>query len=110
MNSSLMPQQLASNDTDEPLKGLAELMTLAFRGVDLTPLGRTLLESAGKISGPSSANALMDAATILQIKGNHEVALRVQEYALQLRQLYQLREGSLELKHAVGIPRGEFGH
>lgn len=65
-------------------------MTMAFQGVDLTPLGRTLLERAEDIPGPSSANALMDVATILHIKGSHELARRMQECALELRQLYRL--------------------
>src|SRR5580692_9044008 len=90
MNSNAIAQHPASENVDEPLKGLAELMTLAFRGVDLTPLGLTLLERAGETPGPSSANALMDIATILHIKGNHEVAQNMQDQALQLRQLYQL--------------------
>jgi glutathione synthase/RimK-type ligase-like ATP-grasp enzyme len=90
MNSNAIAQHPASENVDEPLKGLAELMTLAFRGIDLTPLGFTLLERAGETPGPSSANALMDVATILHIKGNHEVAQHMQDQALQLRQLYQL--------------------
>lgn len=84
-----MPQ-VSSNETGGPLRGLAELMTLAFNGVDLTPLGQTLLKSAYDNPGPSSANALMDVATILHLKGNHEVACQMQECALQFSQLYRL--------------------
>ena len=90
MNPSVMPQLLPSNEVDQPFKGLAALMTLAFRGVDLGPLGQTLLERAERIPGPSSADALMDVATILHIKGNREVALRMQACALELKQLYRL--------------------
>jgi glutathione synthase/RimK-type ligase-like ATP-grasp enzyme len=90
MNSNVIEQQLVSEDIDIPFKGLAELMRLAFQGVDLTPLGRTLLERVGETPGPSSANALMDVATILHIKGNHEVAQSMQDQALQIRQLYRL--------------------
>jgi hypothetical protein len=90
MNSKVLEHQPASDGIGEPLQGLAALMTLAFRGVDLAPLGRTLLERAGLNPGPSSANALMDVATILHIKGNHAVALSMQEQALNVSQLYQL--------------------
>jgi glutathione synthase/RimK-type ligase-like ATP-grasp enzyme len=90
MNSSVVSQLSLSNDAGETFNGLAALMTLAFRGVDLGPLGRTLLERAETMPGPSSANALMDVATILHIKGNHEVASRMQQCALELKQLYQL--------------------
>ena len=90
MNPNPMPQLLSSSEINEPFRGLAVLMTMAFQGVDLTPLGRILLERAENTPGPSSANALMDVATILHIKGDHELARRMQECALELRQLYRL--------------------
>jgi hypothetical protein len=90
MTPGLTPQQLSPDPLDESLRGLAALMTLAFRGADLTPLGRTLLERVGNTPGPSTANALMDVATIMHLNGNREVGLRMQEAALQIKQIYTL--------------------
>jgi glutathione synthase/RimK-type ligase-like ATP-grasp enzyme len=90
MNPGITAPLLSSDSVDGSLLGLARLMTLAFHGEDLTPLGQALLERVGSTPEPSSANALMDVATILHLKGNREVALRMQEAALQMKQLYQL--------------------
>lgn len=70
--------------------GTAELMKMAYAGTDLTPLGETLLARAGAGPDTASADALLDISTILQLKGNHEVALSIQREALRLKQLYHL--------------------
>lgn len=80
------------NSPGEPhtLLGMAELMTRAFRGVDLTPLGNELIEYAGGEVEASCANALLDLSIILHLKNSHEVALNMQQEALKLQQCYQL--------------------
>ncbi|HUV98912.1 MAG TPA: RimK family alpha-L-glutamate ligase [Gallionella sp.] len=70
--------------------GIAELMRMAYAGTDLTPLGEALLARAGAGPDTASADALLDISTILQLKGNHEVALSIQCEALRLKQLYHL--------------------
>ncbi|MDE2621580.1 MAG: RimK family alpha-L-glutamate ligase [Betaproteobacteria bacterium] len=70
--------------------GLAALMTQAFRGADLTPIGNELIERAGKHPGAESAPILLDLSILLHLKGNHDIALSVQAQALKLRQIYTL--------------------
>ncbi|MDE2353864.1 MAG: RimK family alpha-L-glutamate ligase, partial [Betaproteobacteria bacterium] len=80
--------------------GMAALMTQAFRGVDLTPIGNELIERAGKHPGVESAATLLDLSILLHLKGSHDIALSVQAQALQLRQIYTLpaaREPSIRL-------------
>lgn len=74
-------------EAHEPLIGLASLMTMAYSGTDLAPLGARLIERAA--SAPGDANALMDLSTILQLKGNKDVGLAAQAQALQVQQLYR---------------------
>ena len=71
-----------------PLLGFAVLMRMAFSGVDLTPLATDLLARAG--ADETDACALMDAAIILQFKGNVAVAVAVQGLALQVQQHFVL--------------------
>ncbi len=70
--------------------GLAALMTMAFRGIDLTPLGNQLIASVGSYPDVSNAEALLDLSIILHLKGSHDIALSVQQQALQLKQIYTL--------------------
>jgi len=77
-----------SNTDREALIGQAALMTMAFSGVDLTPLGARLLERAN--SHPHDANTLMDLSTLLQLIGKPEIALTVQAQALEMQRLYHL--------------------
>ncbi len=87
MNTNAAQSSRVDADAHEPLIGLASLMTMAFSGADLTPLGARLIERAG--SAPADANALMDLSTVLQLKGNKDVGLAVQDQALQVQQLYR---------------------
>jgi len=87
MNLNAVQCRPPAVDVHEPLIGLASLMTMAFSGADLTPLGARLIERAGSV--PDDANALMDLSTILQLKGNRDVGLALQAQALQLHQLYR---------------------
>ena len=72
----------------EGLMGLARLMKMAFDGDDLTPIGEALIRRAE--ADPKDAEALMDLATVLQLKGSRDVALDVQRQALASKILYQL--------------------
>lgn len=58
----------------ESLMGLARLFKMAFDGADLTPLGQSLIERAGK--NPDDTNALLDLSILLQLKYSPEIALR----------------------------------
>lgn len=77
-----------SQDEPVPLIGLAKLMRMAVSGVDLAPLGAQLIERAGADPQTANANALMDLSTVLQLRGNRELALDVQAQALAIQQLY----------------------
>lgn len=70
--------------------GPAALMKMAYTGTNLTPLGEELLALAGSDPTASSADALLDLSTILQLKSNREIALSVQNEALKLKQIYHL--------------------
>ncbi|MBC7404853.1 MAG: RimK family alpha-L-glutamate ligase [Cytophaga sp.] len=63
-------------------------MRQAFSGVDLKPLGATLIARANDY--PDDANALMDLATVLMLIGHRDTALSTQMEALQLQPLYSI--------------------
>ena len=71
--------------TPTPLIGLAKLMRMAYSGVDLAPLGAQLIEHA---ETGTSANTLMDLSTVLQLRGNRDLALLIQAEAIDSRQIY----------------------
>lgn len=78
-----------ANDTrQEPLIGLAKLMRMAFSGVDLAPLGAQLIARAEVVSDHADANAFMDLSTVLQLRGDRELALTIQTQALEFQQIY----------------------
>ena len=81
------PEGTRSNQ-DNPLIGLARLMRMAYSGVDLAPLGAQLIERAAASPSSASANALMDLSTVLQLRGDKELALSMQAEALQIQQIY----------------------
>ena len=84
-----IPAQYPANDTGQkPLIGLAKLMRMAFSGVDLAPLGTQLIERAGSDQDAASGNTLMDLSTVLQLRGNRELALVTQAQALEIQQIY----------------------
>ncbi|MGK0476897.1 MAG: glutathione synthase/RimK-type ligase-like ATP-grasp enzyme [Oleispira sp.] len=68
------------------LHGLAQLMTRVFRGEDLTELGLGLVNQGQT----GDAQALLDLSVLLQLQGQPELAMTVQQQALQLEQHYQL--------------------
>lgn len=70
------------------LIGLVGLMRIAISGEDLGPLGMQLIARAGEDPRTASANALMDLSTVLQLRGNRDLALEIQSQALALQQCY----------------------
>lgn len=68
-----------------PLIGLAKLMAMAFAGADLAPMGAELIKRAETESG---GNALLDLSTVLQLRGNRELALEMQALAIRSQQVY----------------------
>jgi len=90
MNSAAPAPAAPGTGSGDPhgLIGLPTIMTMAFRGIDLTPLGQQLIARAE--ADPADANALMDLSVVLQLKESRELGLAVQAQALQLQQLYRL--------------------
>lgn len=86
MNNDVVGQCEAK--CDAPLIGLARLMRMAVSGVDLGPLGTELIARAGADPRTADANALMDLSTVLQLRGNRELAMEIQSQALAIQQLY----------------------
>ncbi|MFI3156521.1 MAG: RimK family alpha-L-glutamate ligase [Methylococcaceae bacterium] len=70
---------------NKPLIGLAKLMRMAYSGCDLAPLGTQLIQRAETETG---GHALMDLTTILQLRGNRDLALTMQAQAIQTQQIY----------------------
>ncbi len=98
MNSATASAPVVMSQDREPLIGLAPLMTMAFSGIDLTPLGQRLIERAG--ADPDDANALMDLSIVLQLKQSPDIGIEVQAQALQVQQLYHLpaRDGAAAIR------------
>ncbi|MGZ4953854.1 MAG: ATP-grasp domain-containing protein [Methylobacter sp.] len=69
----------------EPLIGLTKLMRMAYSGYDLAPLGTQLIERA---ETDTSGHALMDLSTVLQLRGNRDLALTMQAQAIETQQIY----------------------
>lgn len=80
-----MTTNALKNTTPAPLIGLAKLMRMAFSGEDLAPLGAQLIERAG--TNPS-ADTLMDLSTVLQLRGDHDLAMLMQAEAIGDQQIY----------------------
>ncbi len=82
-----MTEQLALNELrNRNFIGLVELMRLAHHGVDLSPLGQVLIQKT--IDNPFDAYALLDLSTVLQLRGNRELALQIQAQAIELQREY----------------------
>lgn len=71
-----------------PFIGLVELMRLAHANVDISPLGQMLIDKTAE--NLDDANALMDLATVLQLRGNRELALQIQMQAIEIQRTYKL--------------------
>ena len=71
-----------------PLIGVARLARRAFLNEDMAPWGTALLARAQ--AHPTDANALLDCSTVLQLTGDHDIALSLQAEAIKTRALYSL--------------------
>ncbi|MBL6986507.1 MAG: RimK family alpha-L-glutamate ligase [Methylobacter sp.] len=67
------------------LIGLTKLMRMAYSGSDLGPLGTQLIERA---KTDTSGHSLMDLSTVLQLRGNRDLALSMQAQAIESQQIY----------------------
>ena len=74
----------------DTLIGLARLMRMAYAGEDLSPVGTELIARAGAEGASVDAGALMDLSTVLQLRGDHALAMTVQNQALMLQQVYRV--------------------
>lgn len=61
---------------------------MAYSGNDLGPLGNDLIARAGADAAGVDAHALMDLSIVLQLRGDHDVAMQVQREALAVQQVY----------------------
>jgi hypothetical protein len=83
MNEQTPPQTPQTGE----YQGLARLMTMTYHGEDMAPLGEQLLARA---NAGGDANAMMDLSILLELRGDPQTALAVQEQALQMQQIYNL--------------------
>lgn len=70
------------------LLGLAQIMRRAFDGDDLSGLSDEMTHRIA--DNAEDAEAMLDMSIILQLRGQHQVALQLQRQALKLRQHYTL--------------------
>lgn len=97
MNAIHDPANMAP--APDTLIGLRHLLRAAHQNEDLRPLGAELINHLQ--SQPDDANALMDLSLVLQLIGDHALAMTMQAEALQARQLYHLptlRNGDARLR------------
>ncbi|MEH6444318.1 MAG: hypothetical protein V7784_10495 [Oceanospirillaceae bacterium] len=80
LDLTIKPQQ------SDYIIGLAELMTRVFKGEDLSDIASALMARAQL----DDANALFDLSILLQLQGNKETALALQQEALSQQQLFTL--------------------
>lgn len=77
-----------SSATSAPFLGFATLFRMGLAGEDLMPLRGELIARAQQ--DPGDANALWDLSMLLQLTGNHDLALQVQSQALHENRHYHL--------------------
>ena len=97
MNAILDPANMTP--APDTLIGLRHLLRAAHQNEDLRPRGAELINHLQ--SQPDDANALMDLSLVLQLIGDHALAMTMQAEALQVRQLYHLptlRNGEARLR------------
>jgi hypothetical protein len=87
MNPTDPTDPLLTIEDRTSLLGLARLMTMAFEGIDLMPMARTLIARAS--SDPRDADSMMDLSIILQLHGVRDVGLAAQAHALRTKRLYE---------------------
>ena len=99
-NTKALPRSEAV-DGHAPLMGNAALMSMAYAGIDLAPLGVALVGRA--TADPGDANAFMDLATIMQLDLAPDVAMDLQAQALQIRQRYVLPASGKESMRVLAL-------
>ena len=82
------------SEAEKELIGLARLLRMTIEGHDMGSLGMKLIARAGE--QPTDACALMDLATILQLRGERELGLNIQRQALSMQQIYAVTGASPE--------------
>ena len=104
-NTKAVPRS-EPRDGHAPLMGLANLMSMAYAGHDLAPLGIELVGRA--TADPDDTNAFMDLAIIMHLDLAPDVALDLQAQALQIRQRYILpAEGKETIRLLALMAPGE---
>ena len=68
--------------------GLPRLMEMRFRGLDLAPIGKNLIERIER--EPTDANALLDLSCLMFLNGQTALGLRLQADALALTRDFEL--------------------
>ncbi|MGO4329887.1 RimK family alpha-L-glutamate ligase [Cupriavidus sp. 2TAF22] len=99
MNVNAIHDSATATPARDTLIGLRHLLRAAHQNEDLRPLGAKLINHLQ--SQPDDANALMDLSLVLQLLGDHALAMTIQAEALQTRQLYHLptlRDGAVGLR------------
>jgi hypothetical protein len=88
-----------------PLIGLAPPMRCAMRGLDLEPVAAALLRRIRE--HPADAHGLLDASIVLQLLGQADAAMLMQQRALRLQTLYSLPARQPEMILLVIMGPGE---
>ena len=85
-------KRLAQTEDVQPLIGLATLMSMAYKAVDLAPLGERLLA----LAGDDDAEALMDLSTLLQLRGDGDTGVAIQRQGLSYKTNFRLEPESMK--------------
>lgn len=80
-------QQITQEKAQHPLIGLATLMSMVYNGDDLTTITQQLLGAAAT----DEPQALLDLATLVQLRGDRDTGIALQAQALSIQQHYQFR-------------------
>jgi glutathione synthase/RimK-type ligase-like ATP-grasp enzyme len=95
---------MQAHELNQTLIGLSKLMRIAYAGGDLAPLGAQLIERAATAT---SGHALMDLSTVLQLRGDHDLALSLQAQAIKIQQLYSIPTSSNQITIRLLVIMGE---
>jgi len=85
----------------QTLLGLAPLLRQSLSGADLSSLGQALIQRANSDSNDSAA--LMDAAILMQFRGQHDLAMELQREALKIDRQYQVQSSRPVRLNLLGI-------
>ncbi len=88
-----LEQLLQAHQAPQALLGMANIMRRAFEGDCLTALAEELAQRIAH--DPLDMSAVMDLVTVLQIRGQCELAMQLQRHALAVEQHYTLAENPI---------------